>query len=147
MGFLPTASWTKPIRVHADNAGTRYYFWLRSGSRDPAPPSDFWRARYNFGDILSEHGGATLLAAFVDAFCFRVSNPLDGSSTLFVIETDAGGLLQINGPPPHYTDNPVPQEQTVTYELWCLFRNWYDSNWRYRYSEEIPGSCFYIQKT
>lgn len=137
---------TSPLRVYADHAGTRYYFWLRNGVRNSSKANFFWLGKYLYSDTRSELGGATLLAPWVDAICLRVEGP-DGSSAVIVYEYATGGVLQINAPPPHSLNQPVKQETTPTSDTWCFFKNYFDDNWNYLYSEIIPNSCWTIYST
>jgi hypothetical protein len=138
------SEWYFHIQVYSDYSSTRYFFWLNYGAITGY--SGIGSGTYKFGDVKSTTGAATLLAVTMNTDCERVDYPDDW--VLYVIQTGTIGNngLKINTTP--YTDSsPVQTEHEGTYDTYCLFTNYFDDDWNYLYSEEIPGTCWTVETT
>lgn len=138
------AQWWFNEQYYVEKNGVTYNFFVKLGTKRGYDQVGY--AVYVFGDVRASNAAATVVNVRLDAMCDRHFEP-DGSSVLMISQVGSVEVSDVIVHPPHRLEAVDVKTTTVQYDEYCLFINYYDVNWHYLYSEEIPGTCWYVETT
>ncbi len=138
------------VDMSGGEPGGEYFFSYRVGTYTGMPFQQT-NVKYVFSDSNSlpnrdNPRRASLTNKAVIGNCWRTIDA-DGNLFYYLQPLEILGDFKLEPAPPNMLAVVQHTETDGTAETWCFFRNYYDNNWNYEYSEIIPGSCWTIWTT